>query len=1014
MTDAGSLPIHNRISLLYVDDEKDLLLIGKHFLERSGEFIVDTTTSAHEALTSSQVQLYDAIISDYQMPGMDGIGFLKTVREKYGDTPFILFTGRGREEVVIEAINNGSDFYVQKGGDPVSQFAELAHKIKQAVKRKNTDISLRESEEKFRVLAESSPVVILVHQDSRYVYANDNAVRMLGYSKEELYSFYFWEILHPEYQEQIKEKGLARVRGESIPSRYEIKYLTKSGETHWGDLTAGMIQYKGKPAVIILLVDITEKKKTEEELHAAYEDLASSEKELRIRCDALRESLIKNRQSEKNYRSIVENLPGAFYRTDMSGILLLISPSFAELFGYPESEELPGKNISEFFYANPADRDKFLDKIELYTSVKDERVFLKRRDGSLFVGSISSHIIYDESDKPAGIEGIIQDVTGIVRTEEALQDSEERFRVMAEHSSDLVLLLDPHLRVTYASPSAQTVLGYDPEKSLDNHHESAGAPVFSADDPDFLNDIQPVMKGEIVRNREIRILRKDGTPVMVCMDATPAIHNGVVTGIVLFLREITDGKRVDTIPGDSEENFRSYVENTNEILYSLSPDGLFTYTSPNITELLGYDTNELIGKPAELIIHPDDYSKNRDFFFRSLTTGLNLRGNEYRTRHKDGTWMWHSQSITPIYDEDGNLLRVQGISHDVTRLKKTEEALRKSEEKYRSFVENANDIVFSLSADGITTYISPKWTELLGHDTDEIIGKPVLNIHPEDFPRVNEFFQQALVTGKKAGGIEYRIRHKDGSWQWHTQSISPVHDAEGNITGVEGICHDITDRKKAEEALRQANLQLQLLASITRHDILNKITSIRGFLALAEMECTDPNITTYLQRMKSNTGDIQAQIEFTRIYQDLGSHEPQWIELDSVLPRPFLPPSVFLSADVKDVSIFSDPMLEKVFFNLLDNSLSHGQRVTEIHVSAFESDENHTIVWEDNGVGIPPDEKDKIFERDFGKNTGLGLFLVREILSLTGISIRETGVPGIGVRFEISVPKGAFRRKTSP
>ncbi|HEX3002344.1 MAG TPA: response regulator, partial [Methanoregula sp.] len=121
------------LSLLYVDDEPGLLEIGKLFLETSGGFTVTTAVSGNEGLDELAVHPFDAIVSDYQMPEMNGIQFLKAVRKSYGSIPFILFTGRGREEVVIEAINNGADFYLQKGGDPKAQFAELAHKIRQAV-----------------------------------------------------------------------------------------------------------------------------------------------------------------------------------------------------------------------------------------------------------------------------------------------------------------------------------------------------------------------------------------------------------------------------------------------------------------------------------------------------------------------------------------------------------------------------------------------------------------------------------------------------------------------------------------------------------------------------------------------------------------------------------------------------------------------------------------------------------------------------------------------------------------
>ncbi len=127
------------ISILYVDDEPGLLELGQLFLEQTGEFRVDTVLSGEEALARIRKNQYDAVVSDYQMPEMDGISLLKKIRQSEGDLPFILFTGRGREEVVIEAVNNGVDFYLQKGGDPKAQFAELMHKVRQAVTRKHAE-----------------------------------------------------------------------------------------------------------------------------------------------------------------------------------------------------------------------------------------------------------------------------------------------------------------------------------------------------------------------------------------------------------------------------------------------------------------------------------------------------------------------------------------------------------------------------------------------------------------------------------------------------------------------------------------------------------------------------------------------------------------------------------------------------------------------------------------------------------------------------------------------------------
>jgi len=146
-----------RIRVLYVDDEPGLLQIARVFLERSSDLVVSVATSPEDALSGDDIRTMDVVVSDYQMPLMDGITFLKTVRQRYGSVPFILFTGRGREEVVIDAINHGVDFYVQKGGRPEVQFAELAHKIRQAVSRRETERRLRDSEQRLKDIIDFLP-----------------------------------------------------------------------------------------------------------------------------------------------------------------------------------------------------------------------------------------------------------------------------------------------------------------------------------------------------------------------------------------------------------------------------------------------------------------------------------------------------------------------------------------------------------------------------------------------------------------------------------------------------------------------------------------------------------------------------------------------------------------------------------------------------------------------------------------------------------------------------------------
>jgi len=223
------------------------------------------------------------------------------------------------------------------------------------------------------------------------------------------------------------------------------------------------------------------------------------------------------------------------------------------------------------------------------------------------------------------------------------------------------------------------------------------------------------------------------------------------------------------------------------------------------------------------------------------------------------------------------------------------------------------------------------------------------------------------------------------------------------------VAVDITERKRTEEALRLATHKLGLLSSITRHDVANKTAIILGYLDLAGRKSDDPAVVELVKKAVSQTLAIQGEMEFAKRYQALGTHRPEWIALDTVMPRDQMPSTIAFEASLPGISVFADPMLEQVFANLLGNSIRHGETVTAIGVSARTEEGSLLVAWEDDGVGVAVDEKERIFEQGYGHNSGLGLFLAREILALTGITIREVGDPGRGARFELRMPQGGYR-----
>jgi K+-sensing histidine kinase KdpD len=205
---------------------------------------------------------------------------------------------------------------------------------------------------------------------------------------------------------------------------------------------------------------------------------------------------------------------------------------------------------------------------------------------------------------------------------------------------------------------------------------------------------------------------------------------------------------------------------------------------------------------------------------------------------------------------------------------------------------------------------------------------------------------------------------------------------------------------------------MNLLSSITRHDILNQLTVLSGYLALSEEFATDEKLLNFIKKEATATERINQLITFTKHYQDIGVQAPQWQNVHDTITSASSSldmSMVNIQIPFKNVEIYADPLLSKVFYNLLENSVRHGHNTSLIQFMVRESDETMTLICEDNGGGIDQETKKHLFKRGYGKNTGYGLFLIREILAITGINIVETGESGKGARFEIKVPKGAYR-----
>jgi PAS domain S-box-containing protein len=359
---------------------------------------------------------------------------------------------------------------------------------------------------------------------------------------------------------------------------------------------------------------------------------------------------------------------------------------------------------------------------------------------------------------------------------------------------------------------------------------------------------------------------------------------------------------------------------------------------------------------------------------------------------------------------DDSLYQNAELQRKLSEHRKIEKALVDSEAKYRALVENITEVIFTLNDYDQITYASPSIKNLTGYAPSDLMGHRFQEfVYAEDIVP----FEKGLERSRRgsAGPFEFRIitMHSSGRWvQVSGKSLS------GKVagSGFHGVIADINERKRIEDALRHANKQIILLTSVTRHDILNGITTLRLSLELMKNEPLNEKLLHFIEQQERVIAQIQHQINFTRDYQNIGVRPPKWKDIGErfTAAAATIPlGKITIQSDVRNVEVFSDDLIERVFVNLIENTLEHGMKATAIHFFSEIRGRDLILVFEDNGVGIPQEEKDLAFEHTRRGRISYGLFFSREVLAITGLTIKETGDPGKGARFEIQVPEGLFR-----
>jgi len=966
--------------VLYVDDEEFLLDLARLFLERSGDMVVSVTTSPHEVLDHMESGRYDAIISDYEMPVMNGIELLKAVRERDTTFPFILFTGRGREEVAIEALNNGANFYLQKGGDPKAQFAELAHKVRQAILLNQTGKELHRSHQELSratnrykaLIAASNTGAWEYHSDTGYTWCSAEYFSMLGRDinaydhagamnvKE------VWEdLLHPDDRQKAKETFLAYVNRPVGMYEQYFRMLHIDGHYVWiWSRGRTILDDDGTPTPITVgtHIDITRQKEQEEllqkshdEIQAAYDVIAKTGEELRASLDRLTIQEQALRESEEKFRTLFESAA--------DGILILEDGKILDC--NHQAEVLFRLSKNALIGRSPADlTPPFQQDGVLSHDLCAEKIRAGKEKGPIRFECM--HLTSDGREFFAEVTLQQISIQGRAYLQAFIRDISDRKRAEME-----LIRKNEELATAY-----EEILSAEAE----------------------------------ARESQDELIRKD----LVLQDTKNRLDD-----IIAFLPDAT---------------------------FAIDREGMVIAWNRAMEEMTGVMAEDMMGKGNYEYSLPF-YNERRPMLIDLALTGDETIADRYPTISRKGSFLYSSEiflphfyqgrggyfwfTSCPFFDHDGNITGAIECIRDITDRKRVEEALEKH---LVALTRTIPGVVYQFYAQpngkmGLG-YVSKRAEDILGvHiDFDTFFDRFTACVDERDREAFLRSIEDA-VREEKPWEFEGRFIKPSGEVIWFQGSSIPVR--EGDSLTFSGIILDVTRRKQIElellkrneereetlkqfatlsESLREANKKLALLSSITRHDILNRVSVLMGYLDLAaDLPAISDELMIYLKKCSSVTSDIARQIEFTRIYQDIGTHDPLWQRLNEMVGNVSIPQDISLVYVPTTVEIYADAMMVKVLENLFENAYRHGGTVTTISISTRKDGDRLVILVEDDGAGIADDEKERIFERGYGKNTGLGLFLAREILAITGISISETGVPGKGARFEITVPEGRWR-----
>jgi len=713
---------------------------------------------------------------------------------------------------------------------------------------------------------------------------------------------------------------------------------------------------------------------------------------------------------------ILDSMPAKIWYKDRNNRLVRVNKAFAEYVGVSK-ENLEGKPLCDLFPPDIAQKCWEEDK-EVITTGQPKTDILDCHESAQGVRWFSTGKVPCR-EKDGNIIGTISfsvDITERKKAEEALLTERDRLEIVTESIGAGLAVISKDYRTLWANRVLKRIFG-DVEGKIcysTYNQRSEICPRCG------VREVFETGKDKAVHEQVGKDV--DGKIIWSEITATPVKDkNGKVTAAVELVVPVTERKNAEEKLRESGQRFRCLVEDTLVGIATVDTKGRLTYLNRATADMLGYSMSEMLGQSFNSFLHPNDKDKITRAFLKEILLRRKPRLLEFRGVRKDGQVL-NLMSKPTKFVLDGKTVGFQAIIMDVSERRKAEKEQLVRKEKAEEYMNVIGNIIVALDSNGRIIVLNKKGHEILGYEERKLLGEDWFEtcVPKESRKQVLEVFK-ACMQGKleMAQHHENPVLAKNGEKRIVSWYNTVLKDDDGKIIGTLSSGEDITERKKAEESAEESkkkldavNEKLRTVGGLTRHDVRNKLSTIVGNVYLSKKKLADnPEILENLEDIESGCNQIVKILDFSKAYEMLGVEELTYVNVEEAVQEAVSLFSDLKAVDVKDeckgLTVLADSLLRQLFYNLIDNSLKHGGKARQIRTHYEIEGDRLRLFYEDDGVGLPPEAKARIFQQGYttGMGTGYGLYLIKKITEVYGWTMEENGKAGKGARFVMTIPK---------